>query len=249
MGLADRLLEDTTLTVRGHLLGRRIGLGAGIFGLLIMILERRAVWATGDRFVLAGLGMPVLALGIVFFLLGAGAFVAFWFWPPARTLGVRLAESQAQEWEKVQEEARLWELLTWVGLGMLGGGALMAVIAYGALPDAQVVAVSSLMLVVAFAGGALLFAAFIRRQSLRRLYVQTLVLSRLEATGLGPGRMPEPIKAEPAKDRRVGPVLQALDELLGSLPDAAVNRFLSSDEAAAYLELIDEVNKSEDHDR
>ena len=221
-------------------MARRIALGVLVLGLLLFVMERRLTWQTGDIIVLGGLGMRLVIVAWILIVLGGGAFAAFWLYPPARTLAVRLAPSQEEEWERVREEARMWNLLQWVGFGLLVGGLLLGAIAYSALPDSQVVAGAGFLIFLGVAGGGLLFAAWSRRHTLHRLYIQTLVLSRLENTGLGPGAsqaLPEVVKEN---DERVAPVLRALDDLLGHLPDHVVQQFLSSDEAQAYLELIEE---------
>ena len=243
MGLSERLLSDTTITLKGHLLGRRIGMGVAVAGLLLMLVETRARFITGDPGALFGV-LPMIGLAWTLTLLGSAAAAAFFFYPPARTLAIELAASQAKEWEDVQEQARMWNLLQWVGMGLLGGGLLHAAAAYAFLPEAQVVAASALLVGVAVAGGGLMFAAWSKRNTLHRLYVQTLLLSRLEQTGLGANPVPQVVKE---KDTRLAPVLKALDELLGHLPESSVQRFLDSDESQLYLQLIDEVNEAKDN--
>lgn len=232
MGLAERLLADATVTVRGNLLVRTVAAVAAVFGLFILVLERRGARLHDTAYYVSGTNIPIAVVGWLLALLGAAAFAAFLYYPPARTLDIRLAADQQTEWRRVQDEALVLRLLQMVGLGMLVVGLLFALIAYATFATAQLLAGAGLGIVLATAGAAMCGIAMARRSAVHRLYVQTLILSRLEQTGLGvPGRGP---------DERVAPVLRALDALLGHLPESAVRGFLQSEHAQAYLELVEE---------
>lgn len=231
LGLSERLLADTTVTVRGNFMARTIGAVTVALGLLLLVLERR-----GARIADASASPAVLWIGSILVFLGLGAFIAFLLYPPARTLGVRLAASQQDEWKRVQDEAKTLHLLLLLGVGLLAGGLLLAFVAYAFFPSGQFVAGAGLGIVLALVGAVLGIVAWSRRGAVHRLYIQTLILSRLEQTGLG-------VSSGPTRDERLGPVLQALDKLLGHLPESTVRAFLQSEQAQAYLELIDEAKR------
>ncbi len=222
--LSDALLKDRTVSVKGSPKLRAAGVVLVLLGLGLLVLDRRAAAFGADvpEYRLAGLGLA--AVGCVLVLAG----MAF---PRNRRLAVRLAASQREEWKRVQGESRRLVWMTRAGLGLAVAGLLGLAAAYTLKSLAGI----GLAGFAAAAGLALLAAAAIRRSVARRLYVQTLVLSGLEASGLGGA----------APDERVQPVILALDRLLGALPEAEVQEFLSTPQAKAYLELVDEATRSQ----
>ena len=200
--LSDALLKDVRVSVKGSPALRAAGILVLLLGLLLVAFDRRTV-ANGG------------ATGL---LLPAGAALAV----------AGLAANQQEEWRRVQTEARHVTTMWRVGLALAIAG-LLAVVAGYALPNLAVWAFGA---ATAAVGLALLAIAQVRRGLARRLYVQTMVLSGLEAAGLG------------GPDGRVQPVILALDGLLGALPEAEVQRFLATPQAKAYLELVDEAMRS-----
>ncbi len=86
-------------------------------------------------------------------------------------------------------------------------------------------------------GGALVFLPAwgilaSRRGPLRLALRQTLLLRELESRGLMPAGVMDP---------SVRDVMLALDQLLGDLPDSAVQRFLASEESGTFLGLLAEI--------
>ena len=220
--LSDALLKDRSVSVKGSPALRAAGLVAVLLGLVAVVLDRRAI-AFGDD-------VPAFRMaGAALLLLGLAAFGAGLLFPRNRRLAVRLAASQREEWKRIQGESKRLVLMSRVGVAVAVAGLLGLAAAY-ALQSIPLIGAAGAM---AAAGLALLGASAVRRGIARRLYVQTLVLSGLEASGLGG-----------AADERVRPVILALDQLLGALPEAEVQAFLASPEARAYLELVDEATRS-----
>lgn len=227
LNLSDRLLADRFVAARGSRRGVAAGIATALLGFVALALGGTEPWH--------GAGLPrwwdaaalaLAALGIAMALLSLVV-------PRSRSLRVRLAATQREEWARVQGEADRLRGLALAGGGLAGAGLLVAAAASRLLGDgAAALYVTGGGIAMAVFGLAVLAWASARRSLVQRLYVQTLVLSRLEQTGLGPAAQPDP---------RVAPVLRALDQLLGALPESAVRRFLASDEAAQYLELIDEL--------
>lgn len=222
--LSDALLKDTKVSIKGSPPVRAAGIVLILLGLVAVALDRRAI-ALGSpvpEYLLAGMGL--LALGCLLFLIGMN-------FPRNRRLAVRLAANQREEWKRVQgESVRLvWMARTGLGLAILG----LLVVAAGYMRLS--IPVLYLGGAVTVAGLALLLVAQVRRGIARRLYVQTLVLSGLEASGLGGA----------APDERVQPVILALDRLLGALPESEVQAFLATPQAQAYLQLVDEATRSQ----
>lgn len=221
--LSDVLLKDAKVSVKGSPGLRAAGTLLVLLGLAGIVLDARAkaLGAPVPEYLLAGLGLALA--GCILVVVGLN-------YPRNRRLAVRLAASQRDEWRRVQAEsgrlawtARLGLAATVAGLAILAGAYTvrsMPLLALGACVTA---------------GGAIaLLVAQVRRGLARRLYVQTLVLSGLEASGLGAS----------APDERVQPVILALDRLLGALPESEVQSFLASPQAQAYLELVDEATRS-----
>lgn len=221
--LSDALLKDRSVSVKGSPGLRTAGLAAVLLGLAAVVLDRRAVALGGDVPAFRLAGAALLLLGLLVFLVGL-------VYPRNRRLAVRLAASQREEWKRIQGESRRLVLWTRLGLGLAVAGLAGLAAAY-VLRSIPLIGLAG---AVAAAGLALLAASAVRRGIARRLYVQTMVLSGLEASGLG-GTAP---------DERVKPVILALDQLLGALPEAEVQAFLASPEARAYLELVDEATRS-----
>lgn len=222
--LSDALLKDTKVSVRGSPRARAVGVFLLLAGLLLVVVGRRQ----------ASLDAPVDGLDLVAVALVAlGLVVAFvgLVWPRSRRLAVRLAASQKEEWSRIQGETRRMQVQARVGLALAIAGLALAAAGYAVLSAGVLYAGAGLALV----GAPLLIVAQVRRGLARRLYVQTLVLSGLEASGIRSG----------APDDRVQPVIIALDRLLGALPEAEVQAFLATPQARAYLELVDEATRSQ----
>lgn len=222
--LSDALLKDVKVSVKGSPRLRAVGIVLLLLGLALVAVDRRQVANGAPSTILLAAGAGLALLGVALALAG------LWF-PPHRRLAVRLAASQQDEWRRIQGETQRLTTAWRVGLALSVGGMLVVVAGY-ALPSVPVWAAGALATV---AGLALLVTAQVRRSMARRLYVQTMVLSGLEAAGLG-GTAP---------DGRVQPVILALDGLLGALPEAEVQRFLATPQAKAYLELVDEAMRSQ----
>ncbi|MEA3189430.1 MAG: hypothetical protein QOD77_12 [Thermoplasmata archaeon] len=229
--LSERLLADRRIAVRGLRQGRIAGAALLLTGLALLLVER--YYASRGPGVVVLAGVPLLPTATALALLGAALMVLFTFVPTRPSLPVRLAASQGEEWDRVQGELKAVGLRVPIGWAVVVLGVLLAAAAltvWAGKPASRYGA--GLGLLVAAAGLGLLLHALAKRAALHRLYVQTLVLSSLERTGLGP---------QQARDGRVAPVLQALDQLLGALPESTVRRFLATPEAERYLELMDEL--------
>lgn len=222
--LSDALLKDRTVSLRGSPRARAVGVALLLVGLAAAALERRQ--AALDA---AIEGLDLLAVLLV--LVGAATAVLGAFLPRRRRLAVRLAASQKEEWTRIQRETGRLRTLARVGVALAILGLLTLTAGYATASVGVVLAGLGLTV----AGVPLLITAQVRRSLARRLYVQTLVLSGLEASGLG-GATP---------DERVQPVILALDRLLGALPEHEVQAFLATPQAQAYLELVDEATRSQ----
>jgi hypothetical protein len=225
--LTDRLLADRFVSGRGSLPGVLAGAAAAVAGALLALAARADVvtsrWPAAGR-----IELPALAL----VALGLAAVALFSAFPRSRRLRVRLAATQREEWGRLQAEAAGLRRWGGAGLGLAVGGAVV-VAAVLTLPLPPPLGLAwTVGAVAAVVGLALVCWSAVRRSVVQRLYVQTLVLSRLERTGLSPSAEADP---------RLAPVLRSLDSLLGALPESAVRRFLASDEATSYLELMDEL--------
>lgn len=222
--LSDALLKDTKVSLRGSPRTRAMGITLLLLGLFLAVVERRQ----------ESLDAPVEGLGLVALLvIAVGALTAFVgaLWPRGRRLAVRLAASQKEEWQRIQGETRRLQVQARIGLVLSIAGLALVAAGYSLLSTQVLLAGAALALV----GLPLLVVAQVRRGLARRLYVQTLVLSGLEASGIRGG----------APDDRVQPVIIALDRLLGALPEAEVQAFLATPQARAYLELVDEATRSQ----
>lgn len=228
LNLSDRLLADKFVTRRGSQTGVILGVAVALVGVAGYAALRVAL--------LRDLPMPFWwwEASALLVALGLGLAVLFLLVPPTRRVRIRLAPSQVEEWARVQREARALRAWSWVGVGAAATGMVFAAVARDLFDGDRSMAAAGVGVAVALAGLGVLAAAMLRRGLLQRLYVQSLVLSRLEQTGLGPSG---------AADPRVAPVLKALDQLLGALPESAVRRFLTSDEATQYLDLLDDVRE------
>lgn len=235
LNLSDRLLSDANVSGRGWSPGRVLGLALTALGLAILVLERRYSMLAKAPYLVAGFRASYVALALAG--LGLSLTLLFSFVPPRRHLRLRLAASQKEEWERIQKEAKAARNLVIYGATALVLGMLVLVAAYSVVPAKLLTLCLALGVVVAAIGLVTALVALARRGAIRRLYVQTLVLARLESTGLGPAA---------ASDPRLRPVLKSLDQLLGALPESAVRRFLASDEAQHYLDLIDESSEERD---
>ncbi|MEK6985280.1 MAG: hypothetical protein AABX89_02725 [Candidatus Thermoplasmatota archaeon] len=238
--LSERLLEDANLTVRGSRIGRRIALILVAAGLLVLAVERRAsllaeanyqILIAGRTFMAYLAPAAMIVLGIV--LLGLFLFV-----PPSRRLAIRLAASQKEEWERIQGEMKAARLASALAttFALLGPLCLAAayLFPYG-LARLGLLGLGGLFLIIGLVLG---LRSANRRTAVQRLYVQTMILARLEGTGLGPAG-----EGGGAADPRVGQVLKALDQLLGALPETAVRQFLASPQSQDYLDLIEETGE------
>lgn len=226
--LTDRLLADRFVSGRGSLPGVLGGAAVAVLGALLALSSRVALVAS--RWPEAREGLEVA--GLVLVGLGIAAAALFSAFPRSRRLRVQLAGTQREEWDRLQAEAASLRRLGSVGLILsLAGAFVVAVVLTVPLPTPF--GLGWILGAVAGAAGLVLVAwTALRRSLVQRLYVQTLVLARLEKTGLSPSAEADP---------RVAPVLRSLDRLLGALPESAVRRFLASDEANSYLEMMDEL--------
>lgn len=226
IGLAQRLRQDRLVTVPARPWPRIAALAAAGLSLLLWVFALRAS-ALGRPW--PGPGMPAT---ITWFLLAAAALGALpvmaraW---PTREMHLPLASTQQEQLVRVEAQARAMRLLIAGGLlGAIGGLAVLALaFRFAPVQDWTLpVGLGSLLL----AGGAVAAIVGVARWlPVRMLYVQTLVLQRLESLGLG---------RQLGMDPRTAEVLAALDGLLGELPESAVREFLSRPEAEWYLELI-----------
>lgn len=237
--LSERLLEDAHLTVRGSRVGRRVGIILIALGFLALAVERRFSLVAGANYqvLIAGRIFNAYYAPAALVALGVILLALFLFVPPSRRLAVRLAASQKEEWERIQGEMKAARFASAfaTGLSLLGPILLAAayVVPYG-LARLGALALGSLALAVGLVLGV---RASARRNAVQRLYVQTMILARLEGSGLGPAGEGG---GAGAVDPRVGQVLKALDQLLGALPESAVRQFLSSPQSQDYLDLIEE---------
>jgi hypothetical protein len=237
LNLSSRLLEDRLVARAGSRTGVALGVALALAGLAMaaasQALVARGLLSDANALDLGGLGLAGAAIGLAL----AGIFLVL---PRRRSLRVRLAATQQQEWSRVSAEARRLRAWSIVGAAAAFVGLGGATAAYAVLDQPLGGYAGGARAGLAIAGTILLAWAAARRGLVQRLYVQTLVLSRLEQTGLGPSA---------AADPRIAPVLRSLDQLLGALPESAVRRFLASDEATQYLELIDDLSKDPGHGR
>lgn len=228
--LSEALLKDTRVSMRGSPRTRAVGVALLLLGLALAVVERRQAALDAP---VPGLS-PVTTLGLAAALLvvvGALTAILGILWPRSRRLAVRLAASQGEEWKRIQAETRRLQVQARIGLAFSIAGLALIAAAYSLASLAVLLAGG----VLAAVGLPLLAIAQVRRGLARRLYVQTLVLSGLEASGIRSG----------APDDRVQPVIIALDRLLGALPEAEVQAFLATPQARAYLELVDEATRSQ----
>ncbi|MGB1587156.1 MAG: hypothetical protein ACPHID_08965 [Thermoplasmatota archaeon] len=201
--------------------------------LVLLVLERAMSRAARNAGADTGSGLAITLA--ILMMVAVAVAVGFLFYPPQRKVGVRLLNDQQEEWDRVQGDAQMLRLFWYVGLGAIGAGGLILVLAYSVIPDGGLGLALAFGFLAFFGGLGVTGYAWSRQSAIHRLYVQTLVLSRLEQTGLGPGS---------GHDPRTAPVLKALDELLGALPESKVRAFLASDAAKMYLEMIDELDEA-----
>lgn len=229
LDLLPSLRRHPFVAPRGNRSGRVLGLLLLMGGLLALAWERRLT--VFERTVPQGLLEAAAGLIVLGLLVGGLSLALPWH----RRVTMALAHDQDTEWDRVTRMARRHRVLAWSGVVGLLAGLVLVVAAYG-LPgrgfDLRLAALGALVVLV---GLLLTVAAAARRGPLRRLYVQTLLLAWLERSGVA-GR-------SGADDDRVRHVLLALDQLLGSLPDDAVQRFLESPAASDYLQLMDELRE------
>lgn len=237
LNLSDRLLDDRFIASRGSRRGVVTGSVLVFLGLAAVVADQ-AMPSGGTAVTLAGLGITGFGIGAA--VLGLLLAVLFLFVPRRRSLRVRLAATQREEWARVQAEAASLRRTSLVGAAVAAGGLAATALGFVALAPPWSGYAAIVLLAAAACGLGTMLWAVARRGLAQRLYVQTLVLQRLEQTGLGPAAEADP---------RIAPVLRSLDKLLGALPESAVRRFLASDEASAYLDLIDELGKDGAHGR
>jgi hypothetical protein len=234
LNLSDRLLADRFIATRGSRRGVAIGGALAFAGLAAVVLDQ-ALLSRG--IIVTPIGSDLTSLGVVAAAAGLLLAVLFLFVPRRRSLRVRLAATQREEWARVQAEAAALRRRSFAGAAVAAGGLAATAVAYSVLTQPTSGYAAIVLLLAAAAGLGTMLWAVARRGLAQRLYVQTLVLQRLEQTGLGPAAEADP---------RIAPVLRSLDKLLGALPESAVRRFLASDEATAYLDLIDELGTGKD---
>ncbi len=196
------------------------GIAVAVIGALLIIvgLAADAGWGT----------VAALPWGVAFVMLGGSAALLLSVLP-GRTVAEPL-ETQAMEWDaasshfhRINAWARRCAIVATVGLLLLGG-ALVFLPAWGILHGA----LGFLMVAAGVVWGILAS----RRGPLRLALRQTLLLRELESRGLMPAGVMDP---------SVRDVMLALDQLLGDLPDSAVQRFLASEESGTFLGLLAEI--------
>jgi hypothetical protein len=235
LNLSSRLLEDRFVSRAGNRTGVAVGVVLALAGLALIVADQ-ALLSRGIAF--APLNTDLSSIGVLGAALGLVVAVPFLFFPRRRSLRVRLAATQQEEWARVKAEAAVLRKRSIAGAVTALAGLTLSAASYALIAPPEGGYLAGVLALVALGGTAVLAWAAARRGVVQRLYVQTLVLSRLEQTGLGPAAEPDP---------RVAPVLRSLDKLLGALPESAVRRFLASDEATQYLELIDDLSKDRRH--
>ncbi len=231
--LSDRLLSDSHVSVRGWAVGRSAGMTFLILGLATLALAFREA-RSGVAPQIPVVGVPLSAAAAALAAAGLAAAILFSLLPRRRRIAVSLADSQKAEWERVRHEAAAVRRRGFVGRLLAPAGLASVAGAYLFLSGSALVAAAAVGSATAAVGLLLLADARVRRALVRRLYIQTLLLEHLERAGIGPAGVGEP---------RLGPVLTALDRLMGALPEGAVRAFLASDEAADYLDLLEETGR------
>jgi hypothetical protein len=231
--LSTHLQHEKAFTQRGSPLGQASGVLLLIAGLAVLAYERRMAWIDGEAPLLGLLGLYAWEGALLLALLGLALALAF-TWLPGRRIAVPLPASQREAWAQALRQLAGARMMQWTGLALLVAGCLLAVLAYAGLAQPTSGYVATVCALAAAVGAALASWATGRQPALRRVVLQSMLLARLEQSGLPGGT-----------DGRITPVLRALDHLMGALPESAVRRFLASDEAATYLELIDEMKAAE----
>lgn len=239
LGLAHRLERDHLVTRQKDSIYYHIAVGVALLGLTLLAVDR-LVFALQGNILLGGVRLTWIA--IIIAVLGAVAAPTLWFTLKERTLAVRFAASQEEEWERAAARVRLMMTLRWVGLGVAAAGPLVVVIAGAVQADERVLPLAYTGFALLAAGLILAVVAYFMHHLSIRDYIQTTVLWILERTGL-PHRdasaTDAPEASEASVDPRIPEVLRTLDGLLSQLPDSAVAKFMQTPEAKAYLELMD----------
>lgn len=228
LGLANRIRQDALVTRPAWAVGRYAALMVTALGLLLLTLDRYMV-AVAGHVVIGGIRLTGIAIALT---AAAGLTAAIlWFMAKERQVTVQFASSQADEWRRAESRVRLFRILRWVGLGLMAGGPLVAIIILAASPTPSNGIYGILGMAVLGVGAFLAVASHFMHHIAVRNYIQTTVLWILERTG---GAV-----EGTAQDPRVPGVLKSLDGLLAELPDSAVAAFMQTPEAKAYLELMD----------
>ncbi len=232
LGLAAILERDAVLNVPKGRLWQLIAAGCGLFGLFLAV-----VGAARHR---AGIDVPLVGpirlahLGLILAMLAVWAFLTIRTVAGDKVLRIPLAPSQGDQWEEVQSQARLMQFGQWIGMGGAVAGLGILALSLRFIPGGGVVVGAGLGGAMAVGSLALILFMEARRGPLRQVYVQTLLLSRLEEAG---------VSSKLALDPRTAEVLRAVDRLLADLPESAVRRFMSTDQAQKYIELVEKAHR------
>ncbi len=229
LDLQDDLLQFPILGRKGSRLGR----GFGIFFLalaLVALAANRRERLLQDFTTVQGYGFLHLAglclvLGII--------LVAVFLFVPASKLRVKFHEDQDAEMRQVHTMSTENMVIGLVGIGFLMVGPLAVAVLYHTQSNVDMLHVGALA-GISILGLLMMLVARARRPVLQRLVAQTYILQWIESSGIFD-------EESATSDPRVVHVLEALDQLLGSLPDADVKRFMATPEAQDYLDLIGEI--------
>ncbi len=222
--LTGRLAADPLVTTAPPSWWARLGWGTALVGL--------AVWIV--RGLVPSLG--IWGLVVAWLLIGAGTGLLAWTYSRKddRRIGVSFAPTQSSEWRRAERTTRWIGRARWAVAGVGLAAALALAILLWTLEGPNHAAVWTMAALAVLAGGAWGPVWLLHRSAVRS-YVQTMILALLERAGT-----PSPSASAPAAlPSSVEPVLLALDDLLGALPEAEIQRFMQMPEAEAYLSLME----------
>lgn len=237
----------------GNRLGSDIGYVLAILGTVLVVVDRRLHWQTGQSYVLTdALQIPFVALGLGLFLLGAALFLIFKWFP----------KTQSERWPlmdpaTVREQTVLNEIVLSTGTVLVPGGLLASALVYQLDADR----ISSALAVSWSASGmglGMLLWGLGRKGLLRRLLARaeataTAAEPKLTSTDGDSSETSEEVDdgwtTTPAEAPSVGPdpriaiVLPALDKLLETVTDEALEGFKGTEAAKLYLEMLSELGE------
>lgn len=237
----------------GHQIGSAIGYILAIAGAGLVVLDRRLHWQTGQQYVLTeSLQVPFIALGTGLFIVGIILFLLF-KWVPTKAKEQWPAMNQDQ----AREQTMLNEIVLSTGTVLIPGGLLASALVYQLDADR----ISS-ALAVSWAASAMGLGMFLwgagRKGLLRRLLAKAETTPKTKAVETAdaptdsnatagdanaePGETPAP--PNPAKpDPRIAIVLPALDKLLETVTDEALEGFKGTEAAKLYLQMLSELGE------